>query len=143
MKKITIPKWFWGLALFLLLWNIMGVFSFFAHTFISEEALALLPIEQQELYSSYPTWTTFVFAIAVFFGFIGSIALLLKKKFAKPAFLISLCAIIPQMVHNVLFTKSIEVYGIIQTVTMPILVILLGVFALWFSSSSIHKGWLK
>lgn len=143
MEKTTIPKWFWLLALFLLLWNIMGVFSFFAHTFISEEALTLLPIEQQELYSNYPTWTTFVFAIAVFFGFIGSIALLLKKKLAKSAFLISLCAIIPQMIHNVLFTKSIEVYGIIQTITMPILVILLGVFALWFSSSSIHKEWLK
>jgi hypothetical protein len=37
-KKL--PSWFWIIGIVSLLWNIMGIFSFVGHTFISEEALA-------------------------------------------------------------------------------------------------------
>ena len=141
--KMKIPKWFWVVAIFFLLWNIMGVFSFFAHTFISEEALAALPDNEKELYGDYPIWTTIVFAIAVFFGLFGSLGLLLKKRWSKIAFIISLCAIIPQMIHNVFFTKSMDVYGPGQAATMPIMVLVFGFFLIWFSNYAINKNWLK
>jgi len=137
------PKWFWSIAIFFLLWNIMGVFSFFTHTFISEEALAVLPEKERELYGDYPIWTTVVFAIAVFFGLFGSLGLLLKKKWSKLAFIISICAILPQMIHNVFFTKSMEVYGPGQAATMPIMVVVFGLFLIWFSNYSINKNWLN
>ena len=140
---MKIPKWFWVVAIFFLLWNIMGVFSFFAHTFISEEALAALPDNEKELYGDYPIWTTIVFAIAVFFGLFGSLGLLLKKRWSKIAFIISLCAIIPQMIHNVFFTKSMDVYGPGQAATMPIMVLVFGFFLIWFSNYAINKNWLK
>ncbi|WP_339666172.1 hypothetical protein [Maribacter arcticus] len=137
------PKWFWVVAIFFLLWNIMGVLSFFAHTFISEEALAALPDNEKELYGDYPIWTTIVFAIAVFFGLFGSLGLLLKKRWSKLAFIISLCAIIPQMIHNVFFTKSMDVYGPGQAATMPIMVVVSGFFLIWFSKYAINQNWLK
>ena len=140
---MKIPKWFWVVAIFFLLWNIMGVFSFFAHTFISEEALAALLVKEKELYGDYPIWTTIVFAIAVFFGLFGSLGLLLKKRWSKIAFIISLCAIIPQMIHNVFFTKSMDVYGPGQAATMPIMVVVSGFFLIWFSKYAINQNWLK
>ena len=142
-ENIKIPIWFWVIAVFFLLWNLMGVLSFFGHTFISEEALALLPENERELYGDYPLWTTIVFAIAVFFGFIGSLGLVLKKKWSKLAFIISLCAIIPQMIHNVFFTKSMDVYGPGEAATMPVMVIVFGIFLVWFSNYAIKKNWLK
>jgi len=142
-EKMKIPKWFWVVAIFFLLWNIMGVLSFFAHTFISEEALAALPDNEKELYGDYPIWTTIVFAIAVFFGLFGSLGLLLKKRWSKIAFIISLCAIIPQMIHNVFFTKSMDVYGPGQAATMPIMVVVSGFFLIWFSKYAINQNWLK
>ena len=141
--KIKIPVWFWVIAIFFLLWNIMGVFSFFSHTFISEEALSNLPKTERELYGDYPLWTTIVFAIAVFGGLIGSVGLILKKKWSRSAYIISLCAIIPQMIHNIFFTKSIEVYGLGQATTMPIMVVVFGIFLVWFSNMAITKKWLK
>ena len=141
--KNKIPGWFWLVAIFFLLWNLMGVMSFYAHVFISEEALAALPDNERVLYGEYPFWTTVVFAIAVFFGFFGSLGLLLKKKWAKLAFIISLCGIVPQMIHNVFFTKSMEVYGPGQAATMPVLVVVFGILLIWFSKYSIDKGWLK
>ena len=142
-EKTKIPMWFWVVSIFFLLWNIMGVFSFLAHTFISNEALAELPSNERELYGEYPLWTTIVFAIAVIAGMIGAIGLVLKKKWSKMAFVISLLAIIPQMIHNVFFTKSIEVYGTVEAVTMPALVVIFGLFLLWFSTSAIKKHWLN
>ena len=141
--KIKLPVWFWIVAAFSLLWNIMGVVSFFMHVFISKEALDALSVAERELYKSYPLWTNIVFAIAVFFGFAGSLGLVLKKKWSKMAFIISLIAIVPQMIHNVFVTKSIEVYGTAQAITMPILVVVFGILLVWFSSFAIKKNWLK
>jgi len=140
---MKIPKWFWVVTIFFLLWNILGVFSFFAHTFISEEALSALPDKERALYGDYPFWTTLVFAIAVSFGMFGSLGLLLKKKWSILVFIISFCAIIPQMIHNLFFTKSIDVYGPVQAATMPILVVVFGLFLIWFSNYSIKKDWIK
>ena len=138
-----IPVWFWIISVFFLLWNLMGIASFFMHVFISKEALDTLSVAERNLYNSYPLWTEIVFAIAVLFGFVGSLGLILKKKCSRMAFIISLVAIIPQMIHNVFFTKSIEVYGTAQAVTMPILVVVIGIFLVWFSNLSINKNWLK
>ncbi len=77
---VNIPKWFWAVAIFFLLWNIMGVLSFLGHTFISSETIAELPEKEQALYGEHPLWTSIVFAIAVLTGFAGSIGLLLKKE---------------------------------------------------------------
>ena len=141
--KTKIPTWFWVISIFFLLWNIMGVFSFLAHTLISNEALAELSTDERALYGEYPLWTTIVFAIAVIAGMIGAIGLVLKKKWSKTAFVISLLAIIPQMIQNVFFTNSIEVYGVVEAVTMPVLVVIFGSFLVWFSMFSIKKHWLK
>lgn len=141
-QATTIPKWYWALAAFFLLWNLMGVGSFFQHTLISDEALAALPTAEQDLYGSYPIWTKVVFAIAVFGGIIGSIGLIMKKKWAKTAFIVSLAAIIPQMIHNLFFTKAREVYGP-GTEVMPILIIVFGIFLVWFSTFGIKKNWLR
>ena len=140
MKDKT-PIWFWIVSSFFLLWNILGLFSFFSHVFISEEARSQLPNEQIQMYAQYPLWTDIVFAIAVFSGLAGSLALLLRKSWSYTAFLISICAIIPQMIHNVFFTDAIKVYGLVQSITMPILVVLFGVLLLWFSKHSISKNW--
>ncbi|MFN0201162.1 MAG: hypothetical protein ACKVTZ_06550 [Bacteroidia bacterium] len=141
--QIKTPKWFWVLAVVLLLWNIMGILSFFGHTFITEEALAKLPENERALYGDYPFWTTIIFAIATFGGLIGSIGLIVKRKWSKLFFIISFLAIVPQMTHNVFFTKSIEVYGTAQAVTMPILVVFMGAFSIWFSNYAIKKNWLN
>ena len=141
--KTKIPVSFWVISIFFLLWNIMGVVSFFAHTFISSEDIAKLPANEQALYGDYPMWTTLVFGVAVFGGLAGAIGLVLKKKWSKSAFIISLAAIIPQMAHNVFFTKSVEVYGMGQAVTMPIMVVVFGIILVWYSNLAIKNNWIK
>lgn len=141
-QKSTIQKWYWAVAVFFLIWNLMGVGSFFQNTFISDEALNALPVAERDLYNNYPLWTKIAFAIAVFGGTIGSVGLLMKKKWAKSAFIVSLIAIIPQMTHNLFFTITREVYGPGSEI-MPLFIIIFGVFLVWFSALGIKKSWLK
>lgn len=143
LTQTKIPKWFWPISILILLWNLMGVLSFFMHTFITEESLAQLPENERALYAEYPLWTTILFTIASFGGLIGSIGLIIKKEWSKSFFIISFLAVLPQMTHNVFFTNSIKVYGLAQSITMPILVVLIAVFLIWFSNFSISKKWLN
>ena len=140
--KNKIPVWFWIVSTVAILWNIMGVASFFMQIMISDETLQALPINERELYGNYPLWTQIAFAFAVFGGLFGSIALLLRKKYAKPLFLISLAAIIIQMYHHLFMVNSIEVYGT-EAWIMPILVFIIGILLVWFSWFCYKKNWIK
>lgn len=142
-NKVKVPVWFRIVAILFLLWNIMGLFSFFSMTFISDEALSALPENERALYGEYPAWTKVLFAIAVAGGFLASLGVLFRKRWAMILAVISLIAVVIQMIHNVFFTSSIDVYGFAQAVTMPILVVIFGVFLIWFISFGIKKHWLK
>ena len=120
----------------------MGVSSFIMQATISNEALAAMPQAEQDLYTSYPSWTMALFAIAVFAGLLGAIGLLMRKKWARPAFLVSLLAIIPQMTYSIFFTNTAQVYGN-QSYIMPVLVIVFGLVLVWYSTYSINKNWLN
>lgn len=141
--KITLPTWFWIVVIVSLLWNLMGIQSFIAHTFIADDALQLLSAEEQALYNNFPFWVSVVFAVAVLTGFVGSVILLLRNKLSHIIFQISLVAILIQMIYNVFFTASKEVYGLTQTLIMPIIVIVYAIFLVWFSKFAISKNWLK
>lgn len=132
---------FWIISIIALLWNIAGLMAFFGDVFITQEALAALPDAQRELYESTPSWLKIFYGIAVFGGTLGCIALLIKKSFATPLFIISLIAIVIQMVFSLFMTNAIEVNGILSII-MPIIVIGIGIFLLWYSRHAKAKGWI-
>ncbi|MFT5779770.1 MAG: hypothetical protein ACI837_002729 [Crocinitomicaceae bacterium] len=141
-KRTKAPIWFCVIAIIALLWNLMGVASFFQHIMMSDEVLNLLPEAEQELFKSYPLWTQVAFGFAVFGGAIGAIGLVARKKWSKLAFIVSLVGSIPQMTFALFFTNTAEVYGP-GSVGMPISIIVFGLFVLWFSAFGIRKGWLN
>jgi len=110
--------------------------------YMTDEVKAALPEAERALYDNIPSWVTAAFAIAVFGGLIGSAFLLMRKKLARPMFLISLIAIIVQMSYNLFMSRAAEVYGP-GSVIMPIMVIVIGVFLLMYSKKTIAKGWLS
>ena len=138
-----VPTSFWIVSIIFLLWNLMGVMSFYMHVFISDEAIAALPEAEAAMYAEYPLWTDIAFAVAVIGGLLASIGLLMRQKGVRFLASISLVAIIIQMTHNVFFTSAMEVYGVAQAVTMPILVVILGALLLWYAGRAKDRGWLR
>jgi hypothetical protein len=139
---IKLPVWFWIVAIVAIFWNLMGVVSYISTVMISPEAIAAMPQAEQALYNNTPIWATSAFAIAVFAGIAGSVLLLLRKSIAFPVFGLSLAGIIIQMSYWLLMTNSIDVYGP-GGVAMPIMVIIIGAFLVWFSNMAKAKGWLR
>ena len=133
---------FWVIGIIALIWNGMGVMAYIGQAYMTDEMKAALPEAERALYENVPAWVTAAFAIAVFGGTVACILLLMKKKMAKSVFLISLIAIIAQMIYNLFMSKASEVYGP-GGMIMPIMVIVIGVFLLLYSKKCIEKGWLS
>lgn len=131
------PVWYWVISVIALLWNLMGVGAYLGHAFITDEMIAELPVEQQaEFLYEHPAWYTAIFALAVFCGALGGLALLIRKKWAYVLFIVSfLCATVQQVY------LMMEIEGISKI--MPIMIIVVCAFLVWFSKTSISKGWIK
>jgi hypothetical protein len=134
---------FWIISVLALMWNLMGVMMYIMQVTMSPETLQALPEAEQQLYTNIPMWATAAFAIAVWGSTLGCILLLLRKKLANPVFTIAYFAIMVQMVHSLFISKSIEVYGPGQAASMPIMIILIGGFLIWYSRRATAMGWLK
>lgn len=131
---------FWIIGVLALLWNIMGVAAYLGQAYMTDEVLTSLSDAEQVYYNNLPAWVTGAFAIAVFGGALGSIGLLLKKKWATPLFIISLIGVLGQLIYNFFIQKYVELSG--TKMLMPIIVLIIAVFLVWYSKQSKAKGWL-
>ncbi len=135
------PTWFWIISILALLWNLMGVAAFVMQMNISPDALAALPADQQALYTSMPGWVTIAYAVAVLGGALGCLMLVLKKKLAVPLLVLSLLGVIGQMAYMFLLSDTFKIMGRTAMV-MPIVIIVISVFLVWFARMSVRRGWL-
>jgi len=139
---IVIPSWFKVVAIIALIWNLLGVLAFVGQMMITPEMLAELPVAEQELYTSTPQWATAAFALAVFFGTLGSLLLLMKKAMSTPILIFSLVGVAVQLLHAFFLSKSLEVLGPTSLI-MPVLVILIAVYLVWLSNKAKLNGWFN
>jgi len=137
------PAWFWIASVLGLLWNALGVFAYLGQAFMTEEMKAALPEDQLQLMESTPAWVTGAFAVAVWGGLLGCIFLLLRKRWAKPVLLVSLIGILLQLGYSFLMTNAIEVYGAVQALVTPALVLIIGILLYFFSGIAIKKRWIS
>lgn len=134
---------YWIIAVIALIWYIMGVMSYLRQVYMTDDMMASMTPEQQELLANTPAWSTGLFAIAVFAGLLGSFLLLMRKKLATPVFLISLIAVLINMGYSFFATNQSEVFGTIDGIVMPIIVIIIAVFLYMYSKKSGKNSWMK
>lgn len=133
---------FWVVSAVALVWNAMGAFAYLAQRMMTPETLQALPENERALYTSIPVWVTSAFAIAVWGGVAGCLLLLLRKKLATAVLMISFAGIVVQMIYNVFISNSYAVYGP-GGLAMPVMVLVIGAYLVWFSRGATAKGWLS
>lgn len=136
------PVWFWVIAVVALLWFLMDVSMFFMRVLMTEAGLSAMPMNQQHLYRDMPVWVNIVFAGEVFGGVLGSIGLLIRKKWALPLFVVSILGVVSQTFHIWIRSDAISVMGAFAVVA-PLVAILIGVGMIVLTRSTIAKGWLR
>lgn len=133
---------FWIVSVLALVWNLMGVWQFIYQVTITPEALQALPPEQQAMISDCPTWALVAFGVAVFGSALGCILLLMKRKLAVPVLSIAFAGILVQMVHTLAMSKVIEVYGP-GGMIMPVMILIIVGFLIWYARKADALGWLR
>ncbi|NJM30667.1 MAG: sugar transporter [Rhizobiales bacterium] len=142
INTARMPRWAIGAGVLLLLWSLMGIWSFYSELTITPEAAAAMPPEQRALWDSMPGWLWGVFAIAVFSALLGSIAMLARKSFARHLWLLSLAAVIVQFTYVFLVMPVLSVIGP-SAIPFPALIIAVAAAAWLFAKSWTAKGWLQ
>jgi len=136
----TVPKWFMIVAVVLLVWNLLGVMAYIMQVMMSPETLAALPQEQRQLYENTPAWATAAFAVAVNFGALGCVLLLLRKNLAGLFLQLSLAGVLVQMFHSFFMSKSFEVFGP-GGLVMPVMVIVIAIYLVVLAAKAKTNRW--
>ena len=90
------PKWFLPVSILALVWNLMGCAAYLSDAMLTAEDIAAMDATQQALYNSRPAWAVAATAVAVWGGAAGSLALILRKRWAQPLLIASLLGVIVQ-----------------------------------------------
>lgn len=121
------PGWLWAVAAFALLWEGFGCAQYLMAVTQGADAL--------------PGWVMATFAIAVWGGLAGAVALLLRRRLAVTFLLVSLIAAMIQYLY-VFLALPVEVLSP-GVVAVPIAVIVIGCLLLWFAREAGRRRWLR
>jgi len=130
------PIWFWIISAIGLVWNAMGVKHYLQQAYNTESYREMYTPEKLEIASNMPAWLTATFAIAVFAGTLGCIALLLRKKIANSLLLLSLIAVVIQMGY--LISE-----GHADDMIMTIMIIVFAILLVLFARHTKSKNWIS
>jgi high-affinity Fe2+/Pb2+ permease len=134
---------FWIIGIIALIWNGWGSFLYIAQAYDMEIATKDLSQEQTALLEGMPAWYTALFAIAVFAGVIGAIIFLMRKKMTVTLFIISFIAATINQVYWLFRTNAVEVFSDHQPYLMPVVIVAIGIFLIWYSKNQKAKGILS
>lgn len=143
-----LPVWFWICTIILVIWGLVGMYVYYDFVTATPEKMAKYVTDGMytqayvDSLANTPAWATAVFALAVFTGALGALMLLLRKQLAVLLYMLSLIFIVISLADMFILRKVHTTMNSGQ-IGMECVVLLLGVFAFWFSRKSKSNGWIK
>lgn len=124
-------------------WELIGCYFCYMQFKLGADAMSGATDYDRALMASMPGWYNWVYAVAVGAGALGGIALLLRKRAARPLFIVSLVACLIQFGYLFATTDIIAAKGAAAVLPFPIFIAALSVFFLWFADRADRRGWLN
>lgn len=137
-----LPRSFKPIAIAALAWNLIGVAMFFVEATLTPEQVAALPAAQQQIRAASPAWAMPAFALAVFAGTVGSLGLLLRRRWAVPLLLLSLIGLLVQMISMYVLTPVWPLTGL-RGAWLPLWLIAVGLGLWLYARKASARGWLR
>lgn len=136
------PMWFRVVSVLAVLWNLFGLWSFYIHVTATPEVVATWSEVQQRIAEVTPGWIFVPFAIATLGGTLGSLGLLLGRRWATPVLLLSLLAIIVQFGAYYLLTPTWALTGM-SGAALPLCIAMVGLLLWLLAGKAAARGWLR
>ena len=137
----AVPKWFTPVAVLALLWNLLGCFMIAMDAMMPPDAVAALPADQQAIHAARAPWMVIGSIVAVAAGALGSLGLVLKRRWATPLLILSVLGLVVQDLGFVLIARTLPIptAGWIMQGLVLVIAILLVVMA----RKAARHGWLR
>lgn len=137
-----VPRSFWIVAGLLLVWSLIGDAAYLMQTTADLSELAKTDPDAARAFAEMPDWAWSAYAIAVWVGTLGAIALLLRRRIAVPLFAGSLAGVLVQFGWSFFGSDIIAAKGM-GAAAFPLFIIALAIFALWYAYSKARQGVLR
>jgi len=134
------PWHLWVVGVVSVLWNAMGAFDYTMTQTHNESYMANFTAEQLEYFYGFPVWVVFFWALAVWGSIVGSVLLLLRKRWAVEAFLVSMVSMFITFIYNYLLSDGMEVMGGAGALIFTLAIVAVAVFLYLYSKKMRAKG---
>jgi hypothetical protein len=141
-RKSGVPAWYWVVAMLALLWEAAGCYAYLTQVSMKAADMGGLPAAQRDLWLSMPVWVWSAYAVAVWIGLSGALALLMRHRWARAMFILSLAAAVVQFGWVFLATPALARLGASAAV-LPVCIIVIGAALVWFASMAARRFWLR
>ena len=129
------PSSFWAVAVVGFLWNCIGVYFYMMAKLDPQATTAAMPSAMQTYVLNMPLWAHVGWSLGIRGSFAGSVLMLLRRRQAVAAFLVSLLGAIASF--------SAQAQAGVLTPAEPILILAIVGFLLWFCSRARAHGVLR
>ena len=136
------PLHLWIVGVLSLLWNSMGAFDYLATQLGLEFYMSQFTEQQLTYFNAFPAWAVAGWAFGVWGSFVGSIALLLRKKWAFHAFAVSLAGLFVSSIFNFGMSNGAEIMGAGGMVFSAVIWVV-AIFLLLYSRAQTKSGVLS
>ncbi len=133
------PMHLWIVGVLALLWNFMGAFDYLATQLKLESYMGNFSEEQLEYFYGIPAWAVSGWAIAVWIGLVGTVGLLLRRKWSVMAFAISLAGLAISSIYTLFLSNGLEINGT-TGIIMTVVIFVVSIFLVWYSKQQAKAG---
>jgi hypothetical protein len=137
-----VPWHLWAVGALTLLWNAYGGFDYLMTQTENPGYLAMYTPEQRAYFTSFPLWMDSVWAIGVWGAVLGSVLLLLRRRWAYPVFAVSVAAFLVSVVYNYLLSDGARIAGATGAI-FSVVIALIGIGEVLYSRAMARRGVLR
>ncbi|MEE4304951.1 MAG: hypothetical protein V2J19_12460 [Wenzhouxiangella sp.] len=136
------PVHFWIVAVVAVLWNAVGAFDFLATQIQLESYMSAFSEEQLAYFYGIPTWAVITWGIATWGALLGSLAMLLRLRWAYWLFLFSLATMLATSFQNFVLSNGAEIMGTAGIIFSGVIVAI-GIFLVFYNRAMLQRGVLR
>lgn len=143
---VKTPWHLWVVGVLSLLWNGFGGFDFIQTTTRGEAYMREAGFDQAmiDYYLAMPNWMYVPWVLGVWGAVIGSILLLVRRKWAVHAFCLSFLGALVSLIYGKLIDPPPPAAaGMEMMVWMPFVILAIAAFLLWYAWTMAKKGVLR
>jgi hypothetical protein len=141
-EPVKTPRHLWVVGIIAVLWNAIGAFDYLATQLRLEAYMSQFTPEQLAYFYGFPAWAVSAWAIAVWFALLGSIGLLLRKRWAVWLFGISIVGMLITALYNFVLTDGAKLMGS-GAVTFTAVIWFIAIFLFLYSRKMAERRVLR